>query len=331
MKKISLIKNTAIVAAFCSFFAFSWSSCGDTPNQNSREDTPITGTIAVGSDETLQPITDALATVFMSTYPRAKLNVQYKNESATLDALANDSIELAIVGRRLNEEELKYFNKIKIIPTHNRIGADAIALVVHPKNTKTELTYAQTLSILRGDVTNWSQVGGANMPIKIVFDQPNSGTVSFVLHQIGKTKLPVNAFALKTNLEAVDFVSKNESAIGIIGWSWISDIDDKITTESMQKISLVGIAPHDTVIAQNALAAKEFFKPYNVNLIQGRYPFMRDIYAIVRERRMGLAAGFSNFIFNDIGQRILMKAGLNPAQEPERMIQINNQNIKLEK
>jgi ABC-type sulfate transport system substrate-binding protein len=42
----------------------------------------------------------------------------------------------------------------------------------------------------------------------------------------------------------------------------------------------------------------------------------------VRDRSAGLATGFSRFIFSDIGQKIMMKAGIVPAEEPERVIEI---------
>jgi phosphate transport system substrate-binding protein len=74
----------------------------------------------------------------------------------------------------------------------------------------------------------------------------------------------------------------------------------------------------------DSLAGKpaQFAKPFAENLAHRHYPFDRDVFVVVRERRMGLAAGFSNFVFNEKGQRVLSKAGLLPANDYGREIQI---------
>ena len=43
---------------------------------------------------------------------------------------------------------------------------------------------------------------------------------------------------------------------------------------------------------------------------------------IQRERRAGLATGFTTFVYGEIGQTIMLKAGLLPANQQEREMEM---------
>jgi phosphate transport system substrate-binding protein len=293
-----------------------WTQCAKAPGRDTK-DTPNTGEITVVADETLLPIADAQAQVFNATYDRARINMRYKSEVAAVNDLVNDSTQMIIIGRQLKPEEKAYFDSRRLMPQQTKVALDGIALITHKSNLDTALTYQQAVKILRGEITNHKQLGkGNNMNINLVFDNANSGTVSFILNEIDATRLPKNAFATKTNMEAINFVAENEDAIGIVGWSWLSDSDDPKTKKFLEKINVIGITPkHDSL-------PKGSYRPYQVPMKQNLYPFTRPVYCIVRDRSAGLASGFSRFIFSDIGQKIMMKAGIVPAEEPERMIEI---------
>ncbi len=284
------------------------------PSSNDVIDTPVSGSITVFADETLTPIIRAEADIFQHRYEKVQLNVQERSENGCIQGLYDDSAKVIMIGRKLTETEMKAFQSLNFNPLQTQICTDAIALVVNPKNRDTTLTYEQVLSVLRGETTKWSQLGGAmDGDISIVFDNANSGTASYLLNMTGQKAMPKNAYAMKTNLEAVNYVSTHENAIGVIGWSWISDSDDPTTREYLKKIRLVSIAPK---------GSKEYYKPYQLNLAQGKYPLSREVYMIQRERRTGLATGFISFIYGEIGQTILLKAGLLPVNQQERNMEM---------
>jgi phosphate transport system substrate-binding protein len=306
------LKNSFIVMLSLSI----GTQCAKAPGRDTK-DTPNTGEITVVADETLLPIADAQAQVFNATYERAHINMRYKSEVAAVKDLMNDSTPMIIIGRPLKPEEKAYFESHQLMPQQTQVALDGIALITHKSNLDTALTYEQAVKILRGEITHRKQLGkGNNMNINLVFDNANSGTVSFILKEIGATQLPKNAFATKSNTEAIDFVAENEDAIGIVGWSWLSDSDDPKTKKFLEKVNVIGITPkHDSL-------PKGSYRPYQLALKQNLYPFTRPVYCIVRDRSAGLATGFSRFIFSDIGQKIMMKAGIVPAEEPERVIEI---------
>lgn len=284
--------------------------CGSN-NENSEEiDTPTSGEITVAVDETLQPIADALVDIFQHQYPDAKINMRYRSEAECVKDLYNDSCKLIFIGRQFNEEEMTAFKKRTYVPPHTKIATDAVALIINQKSKDTAFTYPKMLEILRGQNTKYN----------LVFDKQNSGTISYIMNVIGQKELPKNAFVEKSNMDAVNYVATHDNVIGVIGWSWISDSDDPKTKEYLSKVRILSLAPKDS-------SGGEFYKPYQLNLSLGKYPLSREVYIVQRERRNGLSAGLNAFVGSEIGQTIILKAGLLPANQQERWIEVKNKPV----
>jgi phosphate transport system substrate-binding protein len=284
-------------------------SCASSVEGSREIDTPTSGEIEMSVDETLQPIAEAQVDVFQHSYQNAKVNIRYRSENECVQDLYNDSCKMIFLGRKLNETEMKLFKSQTYNPPHVMICTDAIALVVNKSNPDTNITYERFLRILKGEDTK----------MNLVFDDQKSGTVNYLLGLSGG-KLPANAYNAKSNLNAVNYVMEHKDAIGVIGWSWISDSDDPKTKDYLSKINLVSMSPRDK-------NDKAFYKPYQLYLAQGKYPLSREVYAIQRERRVGLATGFTAFIYSEIGQTIMLKAGLLPSNQQERWIEIKTKPV----
>ena len=290
-------------------------SCKSKDSKTGEElDTPTAGKTTISVDETVRPIAEAEADIFQHQYPKAVLTLRHRSENECVQDLFNDSCQAIMIGRQLTEKEKAAFRSITFDPPHIKIATDAIAILVNPKNRDTTMTFDEIAGILRGTNTKWSQIGGGvSGDITVVFDNANSGTVTYLLSKTGATTMPKNTFAAKSNLDVVDYVATHENAIGVIGWSWIADSDDPTTRQYLKKTRLVSVS---------AKSETDYYKPYQLNLAQGKYPLTREVFMIQRERRSGLAAGFVSFIHGEIGQLIMLKAGLYPANQDERVIEI---------
>jgi phosphate transport system substrate-binding protein len=297
--------------------------CGnDDPN---KVGTLLSGDLLVGFDETLQPIADAEMGVFNHVYPDAKVKILYKSELEAVRNLMDDSVRLIFIGRELNKKELDYFASIKLHPVHSKICTDAIALVVHANNKEVQMSYQTVMKILSGEITNWSQIGGKHSgDINLVFDKQGSGTVNYVLRETKRDALPKNAYAEKSNKAAIEYVASHENSIGIVGWSWLSDEDDPVALDFLKRVNVVAISPKSDSLG------KGYYKPYAVEVEARKYPLTRSVYVIQRGAINGLSRGFAAFVEGDIGQRIILKAGLYPATQTERIIQFRDvkMNIK---
>jgi phosphate transport system substrate-binding protein len=314
----------SLVLLLCSLFVLA--ACKPKPDTKDNSG-PTFGEVVVVADNTLFPIAIAEEDIFEHTYSRAKVDVKYLPEIKAMNYFLQDSAQLILSARALNEQEKAFFAKRKIIPRTNQVATDAVAFMVHRSNRDSSFTCEEILKVLRGDVTSWNQLSpnNSNGKINIVFDNANSSTVTYVMKLIGSTKLPANAFALKDNPAVVDYVATHPGAIGIIGYSWVSDYDDPLAKKLLSSATLVGVAPC------SGPKMGEYVKPYATNLIDTLYPFRRNVYVISREGRSGLATGFASFIASDVGQRIIQKAGIPSYYKVEYNIELTSEPFNVEK
>jgi len=94
--------------------------------------------------------------------------------NAGIKNLINGSVAMAASSRPLKPQEIQ--DGLVAVP----IARDALAVVVGINNSyKGGLSLEQLQGIFQGKITNWSQVGGANQPIKVINRSPDSGTRTF--------------------------------------------------------------------------------------------------------------------------------------------------------
>lgn len=278
-------------------------------------------TVNVAVDETFMPIMQSGYEVFNSLDTLSNMNMEFVAENVAIKNLLDGSAILAVASRQLTKEENAAMNQKSLYPRTTKIAIDAIALITHKSNPDSVLSVNEIRQILTGEITNWNQLGKGqkDMPIRVIFDNNESGIVRFMLDSICHTKdFKAKAFAMTFNTDVVDFVSRNEDAIGFIGASWISDPNDTLHLSFHQKIQVMAVCDGDD--KENS----ESFKPYQAYMLGGLYPFTRDIYMINAEPNNGKATRFTNFMAGEKGQRIILKSGILPAVAPTRTIHVSN-------
>ncbi|MEY2829970.1 MAG: hypothetical protein RIQ33_1828 [Bacteroidota bacterium] len=305
-------KITAIV-----FFVWMQWSCTSTSTQK-YTDTPTSGEVTISADETLKPIIDSEINVFEAAYKNAHVKVRYGSEMQCFKDLMNDSSQVVVVARKLTLDEKKIINNQKYFPTETYIAKDAIAFIANNSNPDTLLTYQQIQQIITGKISDWKSISTTSKlhAIQIVFDNANSSTLRYISDSMLKgSALPKNIFATKTNEEVIDYVNKNENAIGIIGVNWCKEMEATDPLAFTSKVKVLGINPLKKVEV-------DFPQPMQSYIYSGFYPFTRKIYTISREAHAGLGTGFVSFLASDRGQRILLKRGLVPATMPIRIVHL---------
>ena len=245
------------------------------------------------------------------------MHARYLPETEALKSLKDDSVKVVVMNRALNEGEKQSFKAQNIYPIETKIAEDAIAFVVNNENPDTSLLFNQVEKILNGTDSTWKQVNPNSTlgKLNIIFDNPNSANARYIAEFSKKDKLPTNAFAVKSNAEVIDYVSKNKGALGVVSVNWISDNADSTSISFLKKIKVVGISKEGD--------SERFYKPYQAYIKTKDYPFCRDVYMINRQTRAGLGKGFVSFVAGTKGQLIILKMGLVPAIAPVRMIEIN--------
>jgi phosphate transport system substrate-binding protein len=266
-------------------------------------DTPNSGTINISADETFKPVIDSEIKVFEAENPKAKIIVHYKPEADCLRDLVSDSAtRMVIVTRGLTDTEEQYFqNAIKFIPSYDKVANDAIAIVVNNKSADSIIAMDKIRDLLDGSSGDKE---------KIVFDGLSAtSTVRFAVDSIlrGRPLDNNKVMAVKNSQAVIDYVADHNDVIGFVGVSWIGNKDDTTQLSFLKKIKIASVEC-------KACGSDIFVKPYQANIMTGRYPLVRGLYFILKENYEGLGSGFANFMGLEKGQLIFRRAYLGPAK-----------------
>lgn len=300
---------TAILASLV--IIASISSCGN-KSKNARTDTYASGKATIMSDESFSPIINEELQVFHATYPDAEITPIYTNELDEMNALMKQDVHLIITARNFNEKELNYFKSNGLQPRYFPIGYDGLAFIINKENVDSCIHVDDIKKILSGQVTQWKQVNPDSKfgEIDVVFDNNKSAAVHWVVDSIldGKPINSKNITAVKTSEEVINYVEKTKNAIGIIGSNWLNDKRDTTNVTFKKNIQVMNVCS----VPGAKAGEMNSWKPYQLYLLDGRYPFARTVYALLVDPFHGLPVGFANFLQSPIGQKIVLKSALLP-------------------
>jgi phosphate transport system substrate-binding protein len=184
--------------------------------------------------------------------------------------------------------------------TDHLVAVVAFAMVIHPAVPVTNLTHQQIVDIYTGHITNWSELGGQNQPIKVIARPLSSGTRATFRKYIlnGADEVPGVALHKDSSQELVDTVSQTPGAIGYVAVSAV--------TAGVHVVSIDNVMP----------------TPQNVE--SGAYGFWSYEHMYTRGLPEGAVAAFLQFLLTASEQQVAASLGYIPisamhtAQAPAR-------------
>jgi hypothetical protein len=294
LKFIFYVKRMVFV---CSLF-FVFVSCGSASNE--KTDRYDEGILHISADESFKPVIDSQIQVYESTYPNAHIIPHYKPEAECLRDFAVDSIRMIIATRGYSESEKNFLeDSMHIVPSKLVIAYDAIAVIVNKNSPDSLFTMNELKQVLTGSFKK---------NLIPVFDGLNAtSTIRFIIDSVLKgDSLTAKAQAAKNSEEVIDHIARTPGAIGFIGVNWIGNKEDSAQLSFLTKVTLVSLESTDIPGA--------YVKPVQANIFARRYPMVRDLVYILKEKQTGLGQGFANFLRGERGQLIFKRAYLVPAQ-----------------
>lgn len=285
------------------------------------KETPTSGNIRIGADESFKPIIDAEIDTFTALYQYAEVEPVYKPENELVAWFLNDSVKVIVSSWVPSDEQRKVLLDMQTVVRTTVVAYDALALVLNKRNADSLLTYKEVEDIFNGTITDWKQINPKSTlgPIHVVFDNVHSGNIRYFREKFElPQKLAANFYAVNSNPEVVDYVSTSPGALGIISVNWISDKDDSLSLSLLDKIKVAAVS-------MPFLDASTYYLPVQGSIYDTTYPFVRKVNMNSRESFSGLGSGFISFVAGEKGQRIILKSGLVPATMPIRIIQVRNE------
>lgn len=268
------------------------------------KETYSSGELSVYVEESVVPIFEDLTMVFESEYPKAKLHTKASSENRIVNLLAQDSIRLAIMPRKLTEKEVDYF-KDRVTPVQTAFAKDAIVFVANKSFQDTLVNYTDFLNYMKNPKES---------KYHFVFENANSTLVNQLMRDAEIEEIPDRVYFRNNAEEVLALVRQHNNLVGVIGLNWLVQPNDTIT-ELMDDIQSLAVYNE---------TEQAYFKANQSTIADGTYPLTREIYVIDLQGKNGLGKGFASFAASDKGQRIVLKSGLLPVKMPTRQINIQD-------
>jgi phosphate transport system substrate-binding protein len=255
-----------------------------------------------GSDSEVN-LVQALAEQFMKKNPGANIAVTGGGSGTGIAALINKKTDIANSSRDLSPKEIEAAKKEGVTPFPVVFATDAISVVVHPENPLSKIDTESLGKIFSGDIKNWKEVGGPDLPISLYGRQSNSGTYVFFREFIVKKDYSTHKKAMNGNAQIVEAIQRDKAGIGYVAVGYV--VDEKGT-----------VKPGLKVLSVSKDAGSEAFSPAQIeNVMSGKYPVSRPLYQFLNGKPSGKVLEFIKFELSPEGQKMVRDKGFFPVQE----------------
>jgi phosphate transport system substrate-binding protein len=199
------------------------------------ESLPKDTTVKVDGSNSMSQINAALQKRFQEKFAGSNINLASGGTDEALKALIKGDVDLAAVGRPLTDAEKK--EGLVAVP----LSREKIAIVVGPDNPfKGSLTFEQFAKIFRGEITDWSEVGGTGGKIRFV-DRPDSSDTRWALSKYKVFKAANFETGANATQVAQDDTGEVVKTLGKDGISYA------IASQVMNQDNVRVLAMHDTL------------------------------------------------------------------------------------
>lgn len=245
-----------------------------------------------------------LAETYMAKDPKISVAVTGGGSGAGIAALINGKTEIANSSREMKEEEILLAQERGVNPLAIVFAVDALALVVNENLSGVEqLNIDQLGKIFRGDVSNWKEVGGPDMPISLYGRQSNSGTYVYFRDNILKADYAQSLKQMNGTAQIVEGIKSDPAGIGYVGVGYV--VNEK--GEIIDGVKVLSI--------QESASAQAFSPANSENIISGNYPIVRPLFQYTNGKPSGELRNFMLYVLSDEGQSIVKEAGFYPVSK----------------
>jgi phosphate transport system substrate-binding protein len=245
---------------------------------------PLAGQYTASGGGGALPAVQALTDRFKELHPGVIWRVGETGSDAAVKLVVTGDIDVGFISR-----DLKDADKTKVGALS--IGFSGTAVVVNAANSVANLTRDQVRRIYTGEVTNWSQIGGANDPVRAFIREAGAATRTSFESYIFGTDKPTYGKTVTEIVEVESTLSAIASFKGAIG---IATFGSRTAQDTrLRMIAIDGIAPSLE------------------NLSDGTYKIVRPLFLVFpadTSRLKPAVREFLDFAKSPEGQRVAASA-----------------------
>ena len=268
MKKIICIALAAVMA-------LSLVACGGNNG--------LSGKVATDGSTSMEKVIGALKETFEAENAGVEVTYNPTGSGSGIKAVQEGRCDIGLSSRALKAEE----EEQGLVGTV--LAYDGIAVIVNPENTVEDLTVEQIAAIYKGEITNWSEVGGIDAEIVLIGREAGSGTRGGFEEIVGVENLCQYRQELTSTGDVITAVSQNPGAIGYASLASVKD--------TVKAIKVGGVAPSEETVKDETYAIQ---RPFVLVTKEGT--------ALTET-----AQAFFDFITSEAAREVISAAGVVPA------------------
>lgn len=261
--------------------------------------------IQIKGSDTLINLVQRLAEVYMEEYPGEYIAVTGGGSGTGIAGLINKKCAIANSSRLMKAKEISQASENGVQVNRVVVAIDGLSVISNGNNPIKQLTMDEIGKIFRGEITNWSEVGGDDMSITLYGRQSNSGTFEFFRDVVLKGEYSPKMAHMNGNAQIVESIKQDNSGIGYVGVGYVKQ------------------ASGLNVLKVAARAGGVYASPLNsADVKSGVYPISRPLNQYISGTPTGSIKNFLKFELSAQGQKIVEEEGF--FQIPQEYEELNS-------
>lgn len=201
--------------------------------------------VSTDGSTSMEKVINILGESFTDKYEDVKFTYNPTGSGSGITAVKEGRCDIGLASRALKEEEKAQGLEETVL------AYDGIAIIVNPQNPVEDLTLAEIAALYTGKITNWQEVGGADLPVVLIGREAGSGTRDG-FETITKTKDSCKyRQELTSTGDVITAVSQNPNAIGYASLSAVKT--------NVKALKVNGIAPSETTVKDGSYQVQRPF------------------------------------------------------------------------
>ena len=274
--------------------ALSLVACGSTETKETQaaqgeaapaqtEAVKLSGTVSTDGSTSMEKVIGGLGEMFMELNNGVTFTYNPTGSGSGIKAVQEGRCDIGLASRNLKAEEAESGL------TETVLAYDGIAVIVNPENSVSDLDVETIAKIYTGEITNWSEVGGADAEIVLIGREAGSGTRDGFESITDTEDACQYRQELTSTGDVITAVSQNP---GAIGYASVASVKDTV-----KSLTVAGVAPS------------------NETILDGTYVIQRP-FVLVTKAGTELSAAvqaFYNYALSADAHELITAAGVVPA------------------
>ncbi|MEW8978495.1 MAG: phosphate ABC transporter substrate-binding protein [Symbiobacterium sp.] len=262
--------------------------CGGRPQPDPND--PLTGTILASGSTALLPLVSVAAEVFEEQHPNVTVSVSGGGSYNGLTQVAAGAVDIG-------NSDVPATGELAEGLVEHKVAIAPFVIITHLENPVDGLTMDQLAGMLRGEISNWREVGGPDLEVMVVSRQQSSGSRATIVEKVlgGEGDITPQALVQDSNGKVVTTVQYTPGAIAYVDAAYFRP-------KKVKALALDGVA-----YSQEAVIA-------------GEWPIYAYEYMYTKGEPTGLTRAFLDFVLSPAFQEeYVVEHGFVPiAADPQR-------------